>query len=226
MGNLNKNEFYPRADHRIKLTKIEVVKEVCFHPAFTGQNAGMKLPLSQGEFRSNNNLTFILRNIFTLEVDQKSPNTQIMLQSILEAVVDEVGESFTKNAGMDAREAEESLELTGQTALEVITQHMGAGGMSSLMNLFSERRANGVEADAIQNEITAKVTNSLLQKNNFNLQKVLPIVTMVLPMVMNQISKRNDTTPDDDDSPLQDMFGNAAGGLVTGAMGGLLKKFF
>ncbi|MEM9326059.1 MAG: hypothetical protein AAGA85_10400 [Bacteroidota bacterium] len=149
-----------------------------------------------------------------------------MLQSILESVIGEVGESFAQKSGMSGREAQESLEVTGQTALDVIQQHMGAGDMSSLMNLFSQRQANGASADAIQNEITAKVTSSLLSKNNFNLEKVLPIVTMVLPMVMNQISKRNDETPDDDDSPLQDMFGGATGSIISGALGGALKNFF
>jgi hypothetical protein len=127
---------------------------------------------------------------------------------------------------MSGQEAQESLEVTGQTALDVIQEHMGAGDVSSLMNLFSQRQANGASADAIQNEITAKVTSSLLSKNNFNLDKVLPIVTMVLPLVMNHISKKNDETPDDDDSPLRDMFGGAAGSVLAGTLGGALKNFF
>ncbi len=149
-----------------------------------------------------------------------------MIDKILSAVAGEVGESLIKKVGLTPKEAEDTIELTGETAMEVVTSQMTSGNIGAVMNLFTKKKANNAAADGIQNQITSMLTQKLASQLGFSSDKITPIVSMVLPVVMNYISDKNDETDENDDSPLQEMFGGASKKMVKGALGGMLGKLF
>ena len=49
------------------------------------------------------------------------------------------------------------------------------------------------------------------------------ISSMVIPAVMNMVTEKNNQTPEDDASPLKDLFGGDQTGGIANLIGGFLK---
>jgi hypothetical protein len=148
-----------------------------------------------------------------------------MLQSIIEAVSGEVGDSLINKIGLNKEQATEAIESTGEATAEVAKNQLSLGNIGNLMNLFSSKPNNSA-ADGIQNQIAESISEKLDGKMGFSSEQIQSVIQTVLPVVMGFISKKNEETPDDDDSPLQDLFGSGAGDFVKGAAGNILGKFF
>jgi hypothetical protein len=105
---------------------------------------------------------------------------------------------------------------------------MLGGNLSNVMNLFSDK-PNNRGADLLQSNISSGVITSLTSKLGLSPEISRTIAAVAIPALINLITKKNSTTPDDDPSPLNEIFGGASkggllGGVAKGLLGGLFKK--
>lgn len=148
-----------------------------------------------------------------------------MIDQILASVSKEIGGSLMEKAGLTKSQAEKAISLTGESTVEVVKNQLGSGDLSSIMNLFSSK-PNNSGASLIQNQITTVLSQKLADGLGLPKDKINMVISLALPVVMNYISKKNDETPEDDASPIQAMFGGDSSKIITGALGGMMKKFF
>lgn len=105
---------------------------------------------------------------------------------------------------------------------------MLGGNLSNVMNLFSNQ-PNNSGANLLQSNISSGVISSLTSKLGLAPGMSKTIAAVAIPALINLITKKNNITPDDDPSPLNELFGSKAkggllGGVAKGLLGGIFKK--
>ena len=148
-----------------------------------------------------------------------------MLNAILESVTNEVGGSLKTKLGLNQEQAQKAIASTGEATMEVVSNQLKGGDISNLMNLFSSK-SNNAAANGIQDQISKLIAEKLAGTMGFSKTQIQGVISMVLPVVMNYIGKKNEETPDDDPSPLMDIFGSASKGALGKSAGGFLKDLF
>jgi len=148
-----------------------------------------------------------------------------MLDKILESVTKEVGGSLVSKAGLNKDQATKAIELTGGATMDVVSNQLKGGDISTLMNLFSSK-PNNASANGLQDKISKVVAEKLSGNLGLSQAQVNQVISTALPLVMSYVSKKNEETPDDDPSPLMDLFGGSTEKLLKGGAGGLLGKLF
>jgi uncharacterized protein YidB (DUF937 family) len=95
------------------------------------------------------------------------------------------------------------------------------------MNLFS-KQPNNTAANQLQSGITSGVINGLAGKLGISKEMAGTIAQIAVPALINLITKKNSETPDDDPSPLNNIFGGigkgSAGDVARGMLGKFLKR--
>lgn len=109
--------------------------------------------------------------------------------------------------------------IIGDVTKKEVGQQITGGGVANVMNLFS-KQPNNKGADLLQANITNGVVSNLAGKLGLSQDISKTIATMAIPALINMITKKNSETPDDDPSPLNDIFGGIAG---KGAIGDVAK---
>lgn len=145
-----------------------------------------------------------------------------MLEEILESLKKEAGEHLSQVAGLDTGKIDDVVGITGEVVKEKVTSEIAGGNLSTLMNLFSNS-SNNSSADSLQNSIADGIMSNLMKKLGLDGSAASGIAGAIVPMIIDKITGVNSKTPDDDPSPLTDLFG---GGGAADAIGGLLNKLF
>jgi uncharacterized protein YidB (DUF937 family) len=101
------------------------------------------------------------------------------------------------------------------------------GNLSDVMSLFSKRQ-NSDGANQLQSDISSGVVSNLISKMGLSPEIAGNIASTTLPALLEKITNHNSTTPDDDPSPLHDLFGTGGDSGISGSaknlLGGLLNK--
>jgi uncharacterized protein YidB (DUF937 family) len=139
-----------------------------------------------------------------------------MLDTILGQLKNEVGPKLQSEAGVDSSQMDGIMGVVQSVAGEKIGKSLMGDGLSSVMNLFSDK-PNTTQADTLQSDITGGIVSGLVEKLGFSSEKATSITSTIVPIIINLITKKNSETPDDDASPLTDLFGG-------GDLGGLADK--
>lgn len=145
-----------------------------------------------------------------------------MIEQLLKSIQGEIGAKVQEKAGVDSDMMSQIMKMAGGVATQQVAKKMMGGGLSDVMNLFSNNDNNS-GANSLQNNITNNVVSNLVEKMGLDKGKASMISTMVIPAIMNMVTKKNNETPDDDASPLQDLFGDNKGGGIADMIGGFLK---
>lgn len=154
-----------------------------------------------------------------------------MLENIINSLKSEVGGQIMSQANLPTGKADKVFSIIGDVAKKEVTSQMLGGNLSSVMNLFSNQ-TNNAGANLIQNNIVNGIVSNLVSKLGLSQQVSNTIAQIAVPALMNMITKKNSTTPDDDPSPLNDIFGaakknivgNVLGSVGKNLLGGLFKK--
>jgi len=149
-----------------------------------------------------------------------------MLKSIIENLQSQLGQELSSKAGLPTDMVKNILGETGSIATKEVKKEAMSGGIDTLMNLFSAK-SNSKSANNLQKNITDALSKSLVQKFGLSKEKSQMVTSIIVPALLNMISKENSKTPDSDPSPLQSLFDLAGGGKegAGGAIGSLLGKF-
>jgi hypothetical protein len=151
-----------------------------------------------------------------------------MLEKLLGTLKSEVGGQIMNQAQLPAGNLDQVFSIIGDVTKKEVTQQMLGGGLSNVMNLFSSQQ-NNQAADLIQSNIHAGVVGDLVSKLGLSKDVSGNIASAVIPALVSMITKKNSETPDDDPSPLNEIFGSVAGtgglgGIAKGLLGRLLKR--
>lgn len=150
-----------------------------------------------------------------------------MLEQLINSVKSEVGGQIAGKTNLPSGTIDKVFSVIGDVTKKEVTSQMVGGNLSNVMNLFSDK-PNNSQANQIQSNISSGVLSNLTGKLGLSPQIANTITSIAIPALMNMITKKNKTTPDDDPSPLNELFGASEGGLLGGVaknvLGGLFKK--
>jgi uncharacterized protein YidB (DUF937 family) len=142
-----------------------------------------------------------------------------MLQTIINSLKSEVGNEIIGKTNLSPDKLDGVMSIIGDVTKKEVTSQMFGGNLSTVMNLFSNQK-NNVAADQLQSRISDGVLGNLVKKLGLSENLARTIAQIAIPAIIGMITKKNNQTPDDDPSPLNEIFGQKGGGL-----GGLLGKF-
>ena len=150
-----------------------------------------------------------------------------MLEKLLGTLKSEVGSQIINQTQLPENKLDGVFKVIGDVTKKEVTSQMSGGGLGNLLNLFSGQ-ANNSAANLIQNNIASGVVSGLVSKLGLTPDMSKMIANIAVPAVINLITKKNSATPDDDPSPLKEIFGTgksaAIGGIAKGILGKFLKK--
>jgi uncharacterized protein YidB (DUF937 family) len=150
-----------------------------------------------------------------------------MLENLLGTLKSEVGSQILSQANFPANNLDKVFSVIGDVTKKEVTGQMFGGGLGNVMNLFSNQ-TNNSGANLLQSNITSGVVSGLVSKLGLSQEMSKTIASVAVPALVNLITKKNSTTPDDDPSPLNDIFGgakkSAIGGIAKNLFGKFLKK--
>jgi uncharacterized protein YidB (DUF937 family) len=150
-----------------------------------------------------------------------------MLEQIMNSLKSEVEGKLSDNSNLPAGGVEKILNTLSDVVNKEVTGQMLSGNLSHLMNLFSNQ-PNTDQANVIQSNIHSDFVGNLMSKLGLSQETSAGIAATAVPALINAITKKNSTTPDDDPSPLHELFGtsgnNGISGTAKSLLGGFLNK--
>jgi uncharacterized protein YidB (DUF937 family) len=144
-----------------------------------------------------------------------------MIDEILNVLKNEVGGQIMEKANIPSDKLDSVMNVIGDSAKKEVVSQMTSGNLSTMMNLFSNNK-NSHGADDLQSSIQNNIVSGLIQKLGLSESIANTISNIAVPALIGLITKKNNETPDDDPSPLNDIFGNVmnnkGGGNILGGL--------
>jgi len=142
-----------------------------------------------------------------------------MIEQLLKTIKSDVGSQILEKTNLPPDKLNGIFSVIGDVTKKEVTNQMMSGDLSTVMNLFSNK-ANNASANRLQSGITSGVTGNLTKKLGLSPAISKMIAAIAIPAIIQLITKKNSETPDDDPSPLQEIF------KKSGGLGGILGKIF
>lgn len=146
-----------------------------------------------------------------------------MLEKLLGNVKSEVGGQIKNQTGLPDEKLDHVFSIIGDVFKRKVSGHLMGGGLSGVMNLFS-RQQNNPEAEKLQSDLHENVVGELESKAGLSRDVSGNIAKTAVPSLIDKITNKNSETPDDDPSPLHEIFGTAKSAIGEAAKG-LFGKF-
>ncbi|MGE5419768.1 MAG: hypothetical protein ACM3UT_06250 [Chloroflexota bacterium] len=147
-----------------------------------------------------------------------------MLENLIGNLKSEVGGKIMSEAKLPSGQLDKVFGIIGDVTKKEVGNQMTGGGIANVMNLFSKQQ-NNTGANALQSNITSGVISGLVSKLGLSSEISGKVAGIAIPALINMITKKNSSTPDDDPSPLLDIFGGSGKGIIGNAAKGILGKF-
>ena len=149
-----------------------------------------------------------------------------MLEQLLNSLKTEIGGHLSSQADLPAEQLDDVISSIGGVAQKEVAGQMTSGNLSNLMNLFSDK-PNNDGANRIQSNIHSNILSDLTGRLGISPEISGRIAAVALPALIGMITRKNNATPEDDPSPLTELFGGSgAGGLLGGVSKNLLGGLF
>jgi uncharacterized protein YidB (DUF937 family) len=149
-----------------------------------------------------------------------------MLEQLINSLKSEMGGQIAGQTNLQSGHLDQIFSIIGNVAKKEVAGHMLQGKLSEVMNLFS-KSPNSEGANQLQSNISSGVISDLTSKLGLSPAMAGNIASTALPALLEKITNHNSTTPDDDPSPLHELFGTGGNnGILESAknlLGGLLK---
>lgn len=150
-----------------------------------------------------------------------------MIEQLINSLKSEVGGQITSKTNIPTGKLDQVFSVIGDVTKKEVTGQMLGGNLSDVMNLFSNK-PNNSGANQLQSNIGSGVISGLTGKLGLSPDISKSIAAIALPALIKLITAKNNSTPDDDPSPLKELFsGTGKGGLLGAAknlLGGYLSK--
>jgi uncharacterized protein YidB (DUF937 family) len=148
-----------------------------------------------------------------------------MLEQLISSLKSEIGGQLGNQAQLSSGKLEGVFSVISNVVKNEVTGQMARGNLSHLMNLFSDK-TNTDAANQIQSNIHSGVVDALVSKLGLSPEASSQVAQTAVPKLINIITKKNNTTPDNDPSPLHEIFGGGGKGIIGEAenlLGGIFK---
>jgi uncharacterized protein YidB (DUF937 family) len=164
--------------------------------------------------------------LFSRKLKLNHSKTNFMLEQLINSLKSEVGGKIASQSNLPAGHTDQIFSIISNVAKTEVAKQMLSGNLSDVMSLFSKsQNSNG--ANQLQSNISSGVISELTRKMGLSPAIASGIASKVLPGLIEKITNHNSTTPDDDPSPLHDLFGSGGNSGILGTaknlLGGLLK---
>lgn len=146
-----------------------------------------------------------------------------MLDSILKNLASETGRELVSKIGVPTEKLDDLFKVTGEVAQDEIKSQVTQGGLSTVMNLFSNQKNNNF-ADSLQGNLVNSLVSNFITKLGLSKTLSTQAANFLVPKLISLITKENSKTADDDAGPLKSIF--SLGDKDSGDIGGLIKGFF
>lgn len=146
-----------------------------------------------------------------------------MLEQILSGLKDQIGNEVQQKAGVSSSMLDDILKITGNVATKEVSKEMLGGNLDAVKNLFSSGGKSS-KASSLQDNIMNGMVSSFVEKLGLNKETANTVTSLIMPALMNIITKKNSETPDSDASPLMDLFNTVAGGDKKSSIEGMIGK--
>ena len=155
-----------------------------------------------------------------------------MLEELLSGLKDQALGKINDNPEIPNEKLDDILNVVSEATKNEVGKKATNSGLNTVMNLFSKSE-NNADANALQGNILNNVVSQLTQKHGLGNSAAKAAAAAIIPMVLEKITHKNSATPDNDASPLTEIFGSvissslsgsSKGGGILGALGGLFKK--
>ncbi len=151
-----------------------------------------------------------------------------MLEQLINSLKSEVGGQIAGQTSLPTGHLDKIFSIIGDVAKREVTGHILGGKLSDVMNLFSNK-PNTDGANQLQSNISSGVVSDLTSKLGLSPEVSNNISTTALPKLVSMITQHNNSTPENDPSPLHELFGTGgdSGGILGAAknlFGGFFKK--
>jgi len=147
-----------------------------------------------------------------------------MLEKLLGNLKSEVGGKIVNQTNLPPDKLDNVFSVIGDVTKKEVSGQMLGGGIGNVMNLFS-KKSNNEGANSLQSNITSGVISGLVNKAGLTKDMSGTIANIAIPALINMITQKNSTTPDDDPSPLTELFGGGGKEGVGGTAKNILGKF-
>lgn len=145
-----------------------------------------------------------------------------MLNDLLGKLKSEVGGQIKSQTGLGEDKLDSAFSVIGDVTQKEVTGEMTGGGFSNITNLFSQKQ-NNEGANNLQSRITSGVISNLVSKTGLSGEMADKVAQIAIPSLIGMITKKNSATPEDDPSPITELFGGGKGSAVESAKGMLGK---
>lgn len=129
-----------------------------------------------------------------------------MLENIIKTLQSEVGGQIVNRTGISPDKLDGVFSIIGEVAGKEVSGKMMGGDLSTVMNLFSNKKNNN-SANQLQSNITSGVVGKLISKLGLSDSLASTIANIAVPALIGLITKKNNETPDNDSSALTELFG-------------------
>src|ERR1035437_7446597 len=150
-----------------------------------------------------------------------------MLEQLINSLKSEVGGQIMSQTNLPEGHFDQIFSIINDVTKKEVAGHILSGKLSEVMNLFSNK-PNTDGANQLQSNISSGVVSNLTSKLGLSTEESNNIASVALPKLINMITKHNNSTPDDDPSPLHELFGTPGNSGILGTaknlLGGFLNK--
>ena len=148
-----------------------------------------------------------------------------MLEQLINSLKSEVGGQIASQSNLPTGHLDQIFSIISNTVKNEVASHIAGGKLSDVMNLFS-KAPNTAGANQLQSNISTSAVSEITSKLGLSPETARNITSTVLPGLIDKITNHNSSTPDDDPSPLHELFGTGGGvlGAAKNLLGGFLNK--
>lgn len=120
-----------------------------------------------------------------------------MWQEIIKTAKNALSGDLQNKAGLNEQQAKESIELTGESAKEVLTDEVKKGNLEQITDLFSGRKPSSTNNPIIQ-KISHQLVGKLVGQLGLSKETATTVERMVIPYILDLLNKKSGgagTTP-------------------------------
>jgi uncharacterized protein YidB (DUF937 family) len=147
-----------------------------------------------------------------------------MLEQLLNSLKSEIGGQVAGQSNLQSGHLDQIFSILGNVAQKEVGNHMLQGKLGDVMNLFTNT-PNTAGANQLQSNISSGAISEITSKLGLSPATAGSVVSSILPGLISKITNHNSSTPDDDPSPLHELFGGSGGigGVAKNLLGSFLK---
>jgi uncharacterized protein YidB (DUF937 family) len=150
-----------------------------------------------------------------------------MLEQLLSMVKDLGQDQVVNNPDVPNEYNETVMATASQSLLGTFQQAIAGGQGQELLNIFQGQNDNEIMANPLAQQVQGSFLENITSKLGINSQTASGLAATYIPMIMNQLVRRtNSTAAEDSGFSLESLVGGLTGGKQGGLdIGGLIGQF-